>query len=337
MDNWSDFNNITFKALQVREHTDGKFSSEIVERKVNELPEGDLLIRVAWSGLNYKDALSASGHKGITRRFPHTPGIDAAGTIAASMNPGFKAGDEVIVTGYDLGMNTSGGFAGYIRVPSAWVVKLPAGLGLKESMIIGTSGFTAASAIFEFFNHGITPASGKVLVSGATGAVGSMAVAMLAHNGFHVIASSGKPERTDMLRQLGAAEIISREALDDKSGKGLLSGKWIAALDTVSGNTLSTILRSTSDRGIVCNCGMIASSVLEVPVFPFIIRAVRLIGIGSAETPMRERLKIWELIAGRLLPANLENMYRVVKLENVQQELDRMLKGQQTGKILVQL
>jgi len=337
MDNWSDFNNITFNALQVCELEDGKFSSEIIQRKVSDLPEGDLLIKVAWSGLNYKDALSASGHKGITRRFPHTPGIDAAGTVAASLNPDFNVGEEVIVTGYDLGMNTSGGFAGYIRVPSSWAVKLPSGLGLKESMIIGTSGFTAASAIFEFFNHGITPDSGKVLVSGASGAVGSMAVAMLARNGFHVIASSGKPEMTDMLKQLGAAEITSRESLDDKSGKGLLSGKWIAALDTVSGNTLSTILRSTSDRGIVCNCGMITSATLEVPVFPFIIRAVRLIGIGSAETPMNQRLQIWKLIAGRLLPQNLENMYKVVGLEHVQQELDLMLKGRQAGKVLVQL
>ena len=337
MDNWSDFNNITFTALQVREQEDGKFSSSIIQRKVSELPEGDVLIKVEWSGLNYKDALSASGHKGITRRFPHTPGIDAAGTVAYSTNPAFVQGEQVLVTGYDLGMNTSGGFAQYIRVPGAWVVKLPAGLGLKESMIIGTSGFTAASAIFEFLHHGITPQAGKVLVSGATGAVGSMAVAMLARNGFQVVASSGKPELTDLLLKLGASEVIDRQSIDDASGKGLLPGRWIAALDTVSGNTLSTILRSTIERGIVCNCGMIASSRLDVPVFPFILRAVRLIGIASADTPMNRRLEIWKLISEKLQPANLDEMHRVVGLDAVQDELNRMLSGQQSGKVLVQL
>ena len=314
MDNWSEFNNISFEALQVSELPGGKFVSEIKQRQISELPEGDLLIKVEWSGLNYKDALSASGHKGITRRFPHTPGIDAAGTVAASMNPEFKTGENVIVTGYDLGMNTSGGFAGYIRVPSSWAIKLPAGISLKESMIIGTSGFTAASAIFEFINHG-----------------------MLARNGYKVIASSGKPELSEMLIRLGASEVIDRQSLDDKSGKGLLPGRWIAALDTIGGNTLSTIIRSTTDRGIVCNCGMIASPALDVPVFPFILRAVRLIGIASAETPMNRRLDIWKLIADKLLPESMESMCRVVGLGEVQNELNLMLAGKQSGKILVKL
>ncbi len=337
MDNWSEFNNIAFEALQVSELPDGKFLSEIKQRHISDLPKGDLLIKVEWSGLNYKDALSASGHKGITRRFPHTPGIDAAGTVAASMNPEFKAGENVIVTGYDLGMNTSGGFAGYIRVPSSWVVKLPSGFSLKESMIIGTSGFTAASAIFEFINHGIVPELGKVLVSGASGAVGSMAIAMLARNGYKVIASSGKPELSETLIRLGASEIIDRQSLDDKSGKGLLPGRWIAALDTVGGNTLSTILRSTVERGIVCNCGMIASPTLDVPVFPFILRAVRLIGIASAETPMDRRLNIWKLISDKLLPENMESMCRVIGLSEVQHELNLMLAGKQSGKVIVKL
>lgn len=337
MDNWSEFNNLAYEALQVSELPEGKFSSEIKQRHISELPAGDLLIKVEWSGLNYKDALSASGHKGITRRFPHTPGIDAAGIVAASLNPEFVPGENVIVTGYDLGMNTSGGFAGYIRVPSAWAVKLPAGISLKESMIIGTSGFTAASAIFEFLSHGIVPESGRVLVSGASGAVGSMAVAMLARNGYKVIASSGKPELSETLMRLGASEIIDRHSLDDKSGKGLLPGRWIAALDTVSGNTLSTILRSTIDRGIVCNCGMIASSTLDVPVFPFILRAVRLIGIASADTPMTRRLDIWKLITDKLIPENIESMCHVVTLNEVQHELNLMLEGKQSGKVLVKL
>jgi putative YhdH/YhfP family quinone oxidoreductase len=208
MNNISDFNDIEFESLEIREQKDGKYFSCIRSKSVGELPEGDLLIKVDWSGLNYKDALSASGHKGITRHYPHTPGIDAAGTVVASLNADFSAGDEVIVTGYDLGMNTSGGFAGYIRVPSAWAVKLPAGLSLKESMIIGTSGFTAASAIFEFLKHGVKPESGNVLVSGASGAVGSIAVAMLARNGYTVIASSGKPELEENLKHSSQNERI---------------------------------------------------------------------------------------------------------------------------------
>lgn len=337
MINLSEFNNISFKTLEISEQTDGKYSPCIRTKNVGELPEGDLLIKVTWSGLNYKDALSASGNKGITKRYPHTPGIDAAGTVVASHNPAFSAGEEVIVTGYDLGMNTSGGFAGYIRIPSTWAVKLPTGLSLEESMIIGTSGFTSASAIYEFFNHGIEPGSGNVLISGASGAVGSMAVAMLAKNGYKVIASSGKPELTEILIKFGASEVIDREALNDKSGKGLLPARWIAALDTIGGNTLSTILKSTTERGIVCNCGMIASPLLEVAVFPFILRAVRLVGIASAETPMQRRLEIWKLIAEKLKPAGLGDMCRIISLEDIPEELNLMLRGEQHGKVIVRL
>ncbi len=333
----SDFNKITFESLEISEQKEGQYFSATRIKSVGELPGGDLLVKVAWSGLNYKDALSASGHRGITRRYPHTPGIDAAGTVVASLSPAFVKGEEVIVTGYDLGMNTSGGFAGYIRVPSAWAVKLPAGLSLKESMIIGTSGFTAASAIFEFIGHGIEPGSGNILVSGASGAVGSMAVAMLTKNGYSVIASSGKPELSESLLRLGVSEVIGRYALNDKSGKGLLPVRWIAALDTIGGPTLSTILRSTAERGIVCNCGMIASAMLEVSVFPFILRGVRLVGIASADTAMARRLEIWKLIAEKLKPASLENMYRIVGLDEVQHELDLMLEGKQHGKIIVLL
>lgn len=337
MDKLTNFNNICFSALEISEKTAGDFLPTVRTKLVSELPEGDLLIKVAWSGLNYKDALSASGHKGITRRYPHTPGIDAAGIVVASLNPLFSEGEEVIVTGYDLGMNTSGGFAEYIRVPSAWAVKLPAGLSLMESMIIGTSGFTAASAIFEFIRHGITPGSGNVLVSGASGAVGSMAVAMLARNGYKVIASSGKPELAESLIRSGASEIIGRESLNDKSGKGLLPVRWIAALDTIGGNTLATILKSTAERGIVCNCGMIASPVLDVSVFPFILRAIRLVGIASAETPMQRRLEIWQLIASSLKPESPLDMCRIISLGEVSRELDLMLAGQQHGKVIVKI
>jgi putative YhdH/YhfP family quinone oxidoreductase len=204
-------------------------------------------------------------------------------------------------------------------------------------MIIGTSGFTAASAIFEFIRHGIAPESGNVLISGASGAVGSMAVAMLARNRYKVIASSGKPELAKSLIKSGASEIIGRESLNDKSGKGLLPARWIAALDTIGGNTLSTILKSTAERGIVCNCGMIASPVLDVSVFPFILRAVRLVGIASAETPMERRLEIWQLIASRLKPENPGDMCRTISLGEVPRELNLMLAGEQHGKVIVKI
>lgn len=327
----------SFRALVTEKNEDGNYSSSVKIKNISELPGHDLLIRVAYSGLNYKDALSASGHKGITRRYPHTPGIDAAGIVVEPGNSEFAAGQEVIVTGYDLGMNTDGGFAEYIRVPASWAIRKPENLSLKECMITGTSGFTAASAIYEFINHGILPGDGKVLVTGASGAVGSMAVAMLAKAGYEVVASSGKPEFAEMLREIGATEIIGRDAIDDKSGKGLLPPRWVAALDTVGGNTLSTVLLSTAERGIVANCGMIASARLDVPVFPFILRAVRLIGIASAETPMKRRLEIWNLIGQKLKPDNPGKLSRTIGLEEIPEELVLMLKGRQSGKVVVEI
>lgn len=328
---------LRFKALVVQENESGEFESHMKTREVSDLPEGELLIRVSFSGLNYKDALSASGNKGITRRYPHTPGIDAAGTVVESLVDSFKAGDEVVVTGYDLGMNTSGGFSEYISVPSAWAVKKPENLSLRDCMIIGTSGFTAASAIYEFIQHGITPESGKILVTGAGGAVGSMAAAMLANAGFRVVASTGKKEAAEMLNKAGVAEIISREEINDLSGRPLLPGRWIAALDTVGGNTLSTVIRSTADRGIVANCGMLAGNKLEVSVFPFILRGVRLVGIASAETPMERRLEIWKLIAGKL-SCNFDAMVsKTIPLDEIPDELHLMLNAGTLGKVLVSL
>ncbi len=326
-----------YKALVVEELENSKFVASIKQKSINELPENEVLIRVHYSGLNYKDALSASGNKGITKRYPFTPGIDASGVVEHSESPLFKEGDKVLVTGHDLGMNTSGGFAEYIRVPAAWVVALPDGMSLEEAMIIGTSGFTAASAIYEFIVHGITPDSGEILITGATGAVGSIAIAMLAKAGYQVVASSGKAETIEWLKKLGASRVVSREELDDKTGKPLLQGKWIAVLDTVGGNTLSTAIRSTKERGIVTNCGMILSNSLQVSVFPFILRAVRLVGIASAETPMARRMEIWSLINDKIKPDNLTAMARVVSLEDVPAELGIMLKGQQKGKVVVRM
>lgn len=327
----------SFRAILVKENPDSHFDVMLGQRFISELPDNDILIRVFYSGLNYKDALSASGNKGITRKYPHTPGIDAAGVVVDSRVPEFTKGDEVIVTGYDLGMNTSGGLAEYISVPASWVVRRPENITLEEAMIIGTSGFTAASGIYEFLLHGVQPESGEVLVTGATGAVGSMAVAMLAKAGYHVVAVSGKTEAAQWLTQLGAEKVITREEAIDTTGKPLLPGKWAAVLDTVGGNLLSTAVRSTKERGIITNCGMILSNELNVSVFPFILRAVRLIGIASAETPMKRRLEIWDLIRTKLKPENLSQISRAVSLEQVPEELKLMLAGKQQGKVIVNL
>ncbi len=331
------YNDQSFSALVVEETSSGEFTSTVRQKLISELPQGEILIRVLFSGLNYKDALSASGHKGITRKYPHTPGIDAAGIVVGSEDPRFPVDDEVIVTGYDLGMNTSGGFAEYIRVPSRWVVPKPTNLSLKESMIIGTSGFTAASAIYEFIKHGVKPDTGSVLVTGASGAVGSMAVAMLSHAGYKVVASTGKTEAAILLKELGAMEVISREEVEDVSGKALLPPRWMAVLDTVGGNTLSSVIRATSERGIVANCGMLASNKLDVSVFPFILRAVRLVGIASAETPMERRLELWNLISRELKFPDMNKITHSISLHEVPDAINNMLKSKIAGKYLVEL
>lgn len=325
-----------FKAIIAEENHQGITWVSCRERKISDLPDNEVLIKVHYSGLNYKDALSASGNRGITRKYPHTPGIDAAGEVIESKVQDYKPGEKVIVTGNDLGMNTSGGLAGYIRVPASWIVRMPENITPEDAMIIGTSGFTAASGIYEFINHGVKPESGEILITGATGAVGSMALAMLSKAGYQVVAVSGKAEAGEWLKSLGAKRIISREEADDSTGKPLLPGKWVAVLDTVGGNILSTAIRSVKDRGIVANCGMIASNMLNVSVFPFILRAVRLVGIASAETPMQRRLEIWNLIQ-KIKPDNLKELSRTVSLEQVPDELKLMLEGKQKGKVIVKV
>jgi len=326
-----------FKAF-VSRYVDEKTVVKSIEIKdFSELPQNDTLIKVEYSALNYKDTLSANGHRGITRNYPHTPGIDAAGEIIETGSSKFKAGDKVLVTGYDLGMNTSGGFAEYIRVPADWIVPLPADVTTREAMIYGTAGFTAATAILEFQEHGITPNSGKVLITGATGGVGTLAVAMLAKLGYQVVASTGKLELTDYLKQIGASEVIHRKEIYDTRSKPLLAKKWIAALDNVGGNTLSSILRSTFDYGIVCNCGMVESTDLNTNIFPFILRGIRLVGIASAETPMPKRLQIWNKIFGEYRLKNYSFLIKEVTLEELSQEIEIMSKGLQVGKVIVKI
>lgn len=326
---------IKFKALLVKEEN-GKFIREITERKIEDLPEGEVLINVKYSSLNYKDALSATGNKGVTRRYPHTPGIDAAGVVVDTKSEKIFEGDEVLVTGYDLGMNTSGGFAEFIRVPADWVVKIPDMLFLKESMIFGTAGLTAALALDRMIQNDLDK-EGEVLVTGASGGVGSMAVALLAGQGYKVVAGTGKSDQEEYLKQLGAVSLISREEMTDKSGKALLSGRWSGVVDTVGGNILSTAIASTKQWGVVAACGNAASVELNSTVFPFILRGVSLLGINSEKTPMAWREKMWEKLSNEWKPSTLNLMYEECSLEETNQKIDEILKGEIKGRILVNL
>jgi len=322
-----------FKALLVKEEN-GNFIREITERNINDLPEGDVIINVRYSSLNYKDALSATGNKGVTRRYPHTPGIDAAGIVVGSNSGEFTEGDEVLVTGYDLGMNTSGGLAEYIRVPADWVVKIPDKLFLKESMVLGTAGLTAALSLYYMEMNGLDK-EGEVLVTGASGGVGSMAVAIFAGQGYKVIAGTGKTDQESYLRELGAVSLISREEMIDKTHRALLSGRWSGVVDTVGGSILSTAIAATKQWGVIAACGNAASFELNTTVFPFILRGVSLLGINTEKTPMSLREKLWEKLSGEWKPSKLNIMYKECSLEETNKKIDEILSGKIKGRILV--
>ncbi len=326
----------TFRALVVEEK-DGRFTRKISLRSIADLPSGDVLIKVLFSSLNYKDALSATGNKGVTRSYPHTPGIDAAGIVVQSKVPQFSPGQKVLVTGYDLGMNTSGGFGQYIQVPWNWIVPLPEGLSLQESMMLGTAGFTAGIGVFKLRQAGLMPADGPIVVTGASGGVGSLAVTILSRLGYRVLAVSGKPDATGWLKQLGASEVLPRQELTRETTKPLLPKRWKGAIDTVGGRMLATVLRCTDRHGIVACCGNVASAKLELTVYPFILRGIALMGIDSATSPMQLRLKVWEKLAGPWKPPNLHIMVRKIGLDQLDSSIDLMLNSGHTGRFLIQL
>jgi acrylyl-CoA reductase (NADPH) len=329
--------NHTFQALVVRESNDKIFTRAIEERSIDELPQGEVLIRVKYSSLNYKDGLSCKGNRGVTRHYPHTPGIDAAGVVESSDSNDFKAGDPVVITSYDLGMNTPGGFGQFIRVPVGWVMPLPKGLSLRESMIYGTAGYTAGLSVNVLQRHAVSPGGGPVVVTGATGGVGSVSVALLARLGYSVSASTGKTDAVDFLKELGASEVIDRNGVNDKYGKPLLKEIWGGGIDTVGGTTLATILKSCKEGGAVAATGMVASTDLPTTVFPFILRGVSLLGINSQATSLSIRQEIWSKLADEWKPKKLEQLAIDCNLEQLDAEIEGILAGLQRGRVVVDM
>jgi putative YhdH/YhfP family quinone oxidoreductase len=327
----------TFKAMVVSETADKKFVRELKQRNLDDLPAGELIIEVKYSSLNYKDALSASGNKGVTRKYPHTPGIDAAGTVVDCSNRSFAVGDQVLVTGFDLGMNTPGGFGQYISVPSGWAVKLPQGLSLKESMSYGTAGFTAALCVTRLMAGGLTKEQGEVLVTGATGGVGSIAVAILGKLGFDVAAATGKTGEKDFLTRLGAKTMISREEANDTSGRPLQKPRWAGVVDTVGGNILATAIKTAKYGGLVASCGNAMSADLAVSVYPFILRGVSLLGVDSVEVPMSTRLRVWQKLAQDWKVDFSGELIAECSPEELSPKIDQILQGGIRGRVVVDL
>ena len=325
---------IKYKAFFTQE-TESGFSNSIENLSIADLEENDLLIKVSYSSLNYKDALSASGNKGVTRNYPHTPGIDAVGEVVKSNSSDFKDGDKIIVTGYDLGMNTYGGFGQYISIPATWAISLPNELSEAEAMSIGTAGLTAGLCVRKLLQNDLTPDSGDVLVTGASGGVGSVAVMVLSKLGFNVVALTGKQDQVDYLESLGASSVIIRSQMEEQ-GKPLQKGIYQGGVDTVGGNILSNFISQTSQRGAITCCGNVASDKLETSVFPFILRGVTLIGIDSAESLLEVKKEIWNNFSNDW-KIDLEKITKEVFLESLSAEVEKILKGNQVGRIRVNL
>ena len=323
-----------FKALVTKEDNK-KFSNSIEERDLSILPDNDTLIRVKFSSLNYKDALSASGNKGVTRNYPHTPGIDAAGIIEETTGNKFKPGDEVIVTGYDLGMNTFGGFGEYIRVPQDWIIEKPDNLSLSESMAFGTAGLTAGLCLRKLLLHGLKPDDGDVFVSGVTGGVGIISLMLFNKLGFDVTAITGTLDQEEYLRSLGAKNVIDRNTLDLELISPLQKPLYSGGIDAVGGKILSNLICSTSQRAAIACCGMVGGLSLDTSIFPFILRGLSLFGVDSAESLLETKKEIWENLASSWKIENIDENIKNIPLEELPNEIDEILKGNQIGRVRV--
>ena len=319
----------------VRKQGKDKIEAGVERRPAYDLPPGDVLIRVACSSLNYKDALAATGHPGVARKFPHVPGVDAAGEVLQSSSAAFRPGDKVVVTSYELGVERWGGWAELVRVPAEWVLPLPAGLSPEESMILGTAGLAAGLCVRALEHHEVTPESGEVAVTGATGGVGILAVKLLSKLGYSVVAVSGKPEKRAWLEEHGARRVVGREEMLDESKRPLLAARFAGAVDTVGGNMLTTLIRSTRNDACIASCGLVGGAELVATVYPFILRGVTLAGIDSAWCPRPRRETIWNRLAGEWRLDGLDAIATRIRLEDVGDHVPRILAGQVTGRTVI--
>ena len=326
-----------FKAFMVNK-TDDDFSAEVKTIGLDDLPAGDVVIKVAYSSVNFKDGLASIPNGKIVRSYPFVPGIDLAGTVVRSDDSRFKEGDEVIATSYEIGVSHYGGYSEFARIPADWIVPLPEGLNLREAMVFGTAGFTAALSVHRLEENGLAPEKGKVLVTGATGGVGSVAVAMLAKRGYHVVASTGKESEHEYLRKIGAAETISREEVVGEKLKPLDKQFWAAAVDPVGGKTLAAILSKLEYNGSVAVSGLTGGTDVATTVFPFILRGINLLGIDSVYCPMETRKVIWQRMASDLKPEGiLKTIESEVSLEELPGVLSSILKGENRGRTIVKI
>jgi acrylyl-CoA reductase (NADPH) len=325
----------TFPCYMVRKDARGTIGAKVERISKSDLPPGDVLIRVEYSSLNYKDALASQGHPGVVRSLPHVPGIDCAGTVEESSSANFRAGDEVLVTGYALGAASWGGYSQFVRVPADWIVAMPKRLTAREAMIYGTAGFTAAQCVTAIVDRGITPERGSIVVTGATGGVGSLSVAILAKLGYNVEAVTGKAAHQDWLKRIGAKTVLDRDEVADASDRPLLAARWAAAVDTVGGKPLETLLRSVDYRGCVAACGLVAGTDVNTTIYPFILRGVTLAGIDSAKCPRKERLAMWEKLSGAWHVDNLDSIADEVTFDELPDRIAKILAGKIVGRTIV--
>ena len=311
------------------------FNNSIEKRDISSLPDNDTLVKVKFSSLNYKDALSASGNKGVTRNYPHTPGIDAAGIIEDTKSTNFQVGDEVIITGYDMGMNTFGGFGEYIRVPHEWIVKKPDNLSLSESMAFGTAGLTAGLCLRKLLLHGLKPDDGEVFVSGVTGGVGIISLMLFSKLGFDVTAITGKMDQEKLLKNLGAKTVLNRNDLDTDLISPLQKPIYAGGIDAVGGKILANLICSTSQRAAIACCGMVGGLSLDTSIFPFILRGLSLFGIDSAESLLETKEEVWNNFASSWKLENIEENIKDISLNELPSEIDKILDGKQIGRVRI--
>ena len=325
------------KAFLVEKIGDKEFTADVKEVAIPKCGENEIVIKVTYSSLNYKDALSSVGNPGVTRNFPHITGIDVAGTVYESTSSIFKVGERVLVTGYDMGMNTNGGHAEFVKIPADWVARIPDAITDKEIMTFGTAGLTAALSVNELMDNGVRPESGSILVTGATGGVGSIAVSILSKIGFTVVAISGKEEKTDYLKRIGASEVILRDTFNEEAKKPMMGEKYAGVVDTVGGEVLANALKYIKYDGVATCCGLTSSHELNTNVFPFILRGVRLIGIDSVECKLEKKQAAWEKIASKWKISTLNSITNEITLNEVKDAYSLLLAGKAVGRYVVRI